>query len=167
MIGKNRASQTSGSFMQALLGRQCQGSGAGGLFLIIPLSHSLDGLSGNRCADGREKEPVPHAKSLFPLELAAFSLLRQERICLIYGARLNGAQFLPPPQPSPTRGEGETSLPPPWWGRETDSPHPNPPPPTPPHKGGGRNKPPSPLVGEGWGGGERSDRKLRSSPPPP
>src|SRR5579884_4274647 len=112
MIGKNRASQTSGSFMQALLGRQCQGSGAGGLFLIIPLSHSLDGLSGNRCADGREKEPVPHAKSLFPLELAAFSLLRQERICLIYGARLNGAQFLPPPQPSPTRGEGDRFPPP-------------------------------------------------------
>src|SRR5579875_637895 len=47
----------------------------------------------------------------------------------------------PPPHPSPTRGEGETRLPPPPGGREKQG--------SLPHQGAGRNKAPSPTRGEG------------------
>src|SRR5579875_3665887 len=56
--------------------------------------------------------------------------------------RLDIFSLSPPPQPSPTRGEGALLLPPPLWGR------------------GGGPRPPSPLVGGGGGGGDRG------SPPP-
>src|SRR5579875_1754863 len=53
--------------------------------------------------------------------------------------RLDIFSLSPPPQPSPTRGEGWVLLPPPLWGRV----------------GVGGTKAPSPLVGEGWGGGDQ------------
>jgi hypothetical protein len=77
-------------------------------------------------------------------------------VCLeVTAEEPNGLEFvglfgtIPPPQPSPTRGEGETRLPPPPGGREKQG--------SLPRKGGGRNNAPSPTRGQG---------ETRLPPPP-
>jgi hypothetical protein len=66
---------------------------------------------------------------------------------VLYWARGDWTFFpFPPPPPSPTRGEGALVLSPPWWGREPWF--------SLPPGGGGCLGSPSPLVGEGGGGGE-------------
>src|SRR5579875_3296540 len=120
------------------------------------------------------------------LQLPGKGLLRKR----LYWAQLNWAQFPPPPQPSPTRGEGEKGslppggggrkrLPPPWWGREKKAPSPlvgeGEKGSLPPGGGGRKRLPPpwwgrekrapSPLGGGGWGGGGKR-KKCPISPCP-